>query len=277
MTGVQTCALPIWLLFDKDGCLTIQEKAIEEKGEIIFKEPIYPAPSAHVWKSLAIAVSGSSNFFETSDLILPEIFIEKIKNPKDSLSIYINNHLSDNSKKFINKFNSNSLASINMKKLIINELNLILELKAIESEHIKNLSLRKKTSELINKPLNNEKIVLLNRMILEDAYPDELKKKSEQSSKFPNGSFQGILIGMILGIFIGFMEQTRYKKYVPSPTGIGISMIIPLSYSISIFVGSIIEYFLTRRKPENREITGSIAAGAIAGEPIVGTLSHLLL
>ena len=61
------------------------------------------------------------------------------------------------------------------------------------------------------------------------------------------------------------------KKWVPSPTGLGLSFILPASNSYTFFVGAVIAEILAKKWPKQNELyTIAAASGFIAGESIMG-------
>ncbi len=99
------------------------------------------------------------------------------------------------------------------------------------------------------------------------------KLLSQGFSALPPHTLIGILIGGILGILLTLLGNTKLKKFTPSPIGLGIAMIVPGFFSVSIFLGSMVKLLLStkfRRWMESYQI--ALASGAIAGEGIVGVI-----
>lgn len=61
------------------------------------------------------------------------------------------------------------------------------------------------------------------------------------------------------------------KKWVPSPTGLGLSFILPASNSYTFFVGAVLSEIVGKKWPKQHEFfTIASASGFIAGESIMG-------
>jgi len=75
------------------------------------------------------------------------------------------------------------------------------------------------------------------------------------------------------------IEDTRWKKYCPSPTGIGIGMLVPGSAIVTMFLGSLVA--LAWPKPVNQEgesrTLTALASGFIAGEALVAVIVPVLV
>jgi putative OPT family oligopeptide transporter len=91
----------------------------------------------------------------------------------------------------------------------------------------------------------------------------------------------GILAGLLLGTALALMERfapRALKHLVPSPSGLGISMVIPGSNSIAMFLGALMAWLLRRRKPAlaDRYVV-PVSSGLIAGESLMGVAVALLI
>jgi uncharacterized oligopeptide transporter (OPT) family protein len=83
----------------------------------------------------------------------------------------------------------------------------------------------------------------------------------------------GLLWGGLFGIAITLCERLwpKSRKFLPSPTAMGIAFVIPAYNSVSMFVGALIAWVLEKRRPVfNEKYTVSTASGLIAGESLMG-------
>lgn len=89
----------------------------------------------------------------------------------------------------------------------------------------------------------------------------------------------GLVIGGGLGIVLVLLERwvkPAYRKYVPSAMGIGLAFVINFYYSLSMFVGALIVWILTKKAANwNEKYTIPIASGVIAGESLMGVFLQL--
>lgn len=81
-------------------------------------------------------------------------------------------------------------------------------------------------------------------------------------------------IGALLGILFTVLEQNHSRrKFIPSPTGIGIGMLVPASAVATIFIGSIVEWVWRKISPTHAEKYAiPVASGLIAGEALVAVI-----
>ena len=72
--------------------------------------------------------------------------------------------------------------------------------------------------------------------------------------------------------------ETREVKWVPSPTGIGIGMLVPFAVILVMFLGSVVERVWWRADRRSNELYMTpLASGLIAGEAIVAVIVPLLV
>jgi uncharacterized oligopeptide transporter (OPT) family protein len=87
-----------------------------------------------------------------------------------------------------------------------------------------------------------------------------------------------IFIGLALGITLALLEKFAPKPvrpYLPSPSGLGIAMVVPGSNCIAMFIGASLAEIARRRQQEGYVVP--IASGLIAGESLMGVVIALLV
>lgn len=89
-----------------------------------------------------------------------------------------------------------------------------------------------------------------------------------------------IVIGLVLGVLLALLERfapRRAKPFVPSPSGLGLAMVIPGSNVLAMFLGGALAELARRMWPvfASRYVT-PIASGFIAGESLMGVLIVVL-
>ena len=86
---------------------------------------------------------------------------------------------------------------------------------------------------------------------------------------------QGIFYGLIAGAILVLLERAlpKYKKYLPSPTGIGLGLILPFYQPLAMLLGAAAAAIAGRKKGSRpAELVVPVASGLIAGESIVGVV-----
>lgn len=86
----------------------------------------------------------------------------------------------------------------------------------------------------------------------------------------------GLAIGVVLAL-AEIVVPKRYKSWVPSPTGLGLGMVLPFFYPLAMFTGAVFGTLATKlNKAWAERYIVAIAAGGIAGESIIGVLVQAL-
>jgi len=91
----------------------------------------------------------------------------------------------------------------------------------------------------------------------------------------------GIAAGLLLGVALALLERfapPRFKHLVPSPSGLGIAMVIPGSNAIAMFLGALAAWLFQRRDPDlAQRYVVPVSSGLIAGESLMGVVIALLI
>jgi len=88
-----------------------------------------------------------------------------------------------------------------------------------------------------------------------------------------------LAVGALVGVILTFLEQKeKWRPYIPSPTGMGIAMLIPVNAVTMIFVGAAADAIWGKVSPDSHErYSIPIASGLIAGEALVAVVIPLLV
>jgi len=80
-------------------------------------------------------------------------------------------------------------------------------------------------------------------------------------------------IGALVGVALTLLERAlpaSARRYVPSPAGLGMAMVIPGSTSTAMFLGSMIALGIRRIRPRWGGAITPVASGLVAGESVLG-------
>jgi OPT family oligopeptide transporter len=83
----------------------------------------------------------------------------------------------------------------------------------------------------------------------------------------------GAVVGALLGIILPLLELRlpRWKKFIPSATGLGIAFTINGFNSVSFFIGACLALWFSKVRPKLAEqYTIPVSSGIIAGESLMG-------
>ncbi len=97
-------------------------------------------------------------------------------------------------------------------------------------------------------------------------------------SALPPGAVAALVIAVLLGVIFTLLEATRFRKWTPSPTGVGIGILVPGSAIVTMFVGACVSWLWEKTAPRSHEQNMTpVASGFIAGEAIVAVIIPVLV
>jgi uncharacterized oligopeptide transporter (OPT) family protein len=85
--------------------------------------------------------------------------------------------------------------------------------------------------------------------------------------------------GAVVGVLITLLElRPAWRRFIPSPTGVGIAMLIPFNAVSGIFAGAMLDQVWARVAPRSQErYSVPAASGLIAGEALVAVAIPILV
>jgi putative OPT family oligopeptide transporter len=101
------------------------------------------------------------------------------------------------------------------------------------------------------------------------------KLLSQGIGSLPPSAVTALYVAAGLGIVLTLLEKAfpKHRNWIPSPTGLGIALVVPFFNSFSMFLGALIAWGFTKLKPEAAEkYIIPVSSGLIAGESILGIL-----
>ncbi len=95
----------------------------------------------------------------------------------------------------------------------------------------------------------------------------------------PASALYALVVATLLGIVLTILEQKpANRKWCPSPTGVGIGMLVPFGEVAVMCVGSFVGASWLKRSPETaRHYLIPVASGFIAGEALLGIVVPALV
>lgn len=90
---------------------------------------------------------------------------------------------------------------------------------------------------------------------------------------------QGLLAGLVAGTILALLELLfpKRKRWIPSPIGIGLGLMLPFANPFSMLLGALVAWFWSKRDAVRTErYVVPVSSGLIAGESIVSVLIALL-
>ena len=98
-------------------------------------------------------------------------------------------------------------------------------------------------------------------------------------SALPTSALWALLICSALGILLTILEsRPGMRRFVPSPTGVGIGILVPFSVVATMFAGGIAAAVWEKRYKSSADVyLLPLASGLIAGEALVAVFASILL
>jgi uncharacterized oligopeptide transporter (OPT) family protein len=95
----------------------------------------------------------------------------------------------------------------------------------------------------------------------------------------PKNAGWALLVFSILGVVFTVLEDNKkLHTWIPSPTSIGIGMLVPFSVVFTMFLGGVWGYVWEKTAKKSYDVYGTpLASGLIAGEAIVAVVIPLLV
>jgi uncharacterized oligopeptide transporter (OPT) family protein len=96
-------------------------------------------------------------------------------------------------------------------------------------------------------------------------------------ASLPPDRIYAFVIGCVVGIVLTLLEQ-KYKTWTPSPTGLGIGMLVPGSVVFTMVLGGFLQKLWQRADPRRADKLGTpLASGLIAGEAIAAVVVAIVV
>jgi OPT family oligopeptide transporter len=95
----------------------------------------------------------------------------------------------------------------------------------------------------------------------------------------PQGALLALVVGVLVGVGLSVLEgSVKSKTLIPSPTGVGIGMLVPASVIFTMVIGGFIGMVWSKASPRTSELyLTPLASGLIAGEALIAVVVPLLV
>lgn len=121
--------------------------------------------------------------FSAGDLVDLRSLASKLKQPTDAVSTYLKNQLSATTLIALAKYQGSGSDPVPLQKTLVEDINRIIRSRSIyETQRFADGSLRSETQQLLAQNPQGDALLRLNRLLLEDAYPQEISRSEEWES-----------------------------------------------------------------------------------------------
>jgi len=137
--------------------------------------------------------------FSGADLRKPANLAAQLRKPKDPLSQYLFERFSEDTRRLLGEYDGSSPVSESLREALIADLNRVVESAPLyDAQRFSKVKLTDRTRRLAEQNPQGEDLVRLNRLLLEEAYPQGIAAASSVScymchrgDRFPSGGDQG--------------------------------------------------------------------------------------
>ncbi len=155
-----------------------------------------------------ITEKSGTTLINMDELKDPERLVVKLRDGADPLSSYFHKHFSAKTQEMLKAYNDSHPPSNSLKEALLDELNKLLEQESFYNEELfAHVDLSKEAKKLLAKNLQGREIIRLNRLLLEDAFPQEIAKSQKRSpllevliNIFPTNPIKSLVEGNMLQI-----------------------------------------------------------------------------
>src|SRR5512140_3560036 len=93
---------------------------------------------------------------------------------------------------------------------------------------------------------------------------------AEGFGALPRSALVALVLAVVLGVALTMLEQTRYSRWIPSPTAVGLGMLIPGFAVIPMLAGGVAQFVWQKVSPRTESVYDTpLASGFITGEALV--------
>jgi uncharacterized oligopeptide transporter (OPT) family protein len=87
----------------------------------------------------------------------------------------------------------------------------------------------------------------------------------------------GAGVGVLLPLIEKFLVPDKYRKFMPSATGLGLSFMLPFYNSLAFTIGAIIAFVWSKADKRSSNLYNvPLASGLVAGESLIAALIAML-
>jgi hypothetical protein len=155
-------------------------------------------------------IENSATSLSVGGIIDQAVFANKLANGQDAVSVFLRSQLEDAVKADLATYFSSTVDAKAVMSALVKDLNQIITGPSIyDSARFSNVVLRSETKQLLNQNPQGQQLVRLNKLLLEDAYPEELAKSASTGWIVKDGAMASTGSGR--GVIYTARDYSRYR------------------------------------------------------------------
>ncbi len=158
--------------------ITGYNDALAVSGHVLTADDLrnVPASSYEVFEPLPEPARTS---FRTADFKRPGDFVVELRDQSNAVSRYVQGRLSSDARSWLEKYDGSLMPPAAFQRYVIDELNRLLRDGSFDERPFSAVTLRQATQVLVKQNPRGDDLARLNRMLLEDAYPQDIIRHDE--------------------------------------------------------------------------------------------------
>ncbi len=133
---------------------------------------------AGFFEQVSDALQGGPVLLRNRDVHQPEALVRRLANAEDPVSQDLRLRVSDHSRRVLDGFDDSHRVPAERLKVIVEDMNALIKGKGLyDPERFAHVELRDETQELVDRKSRSRNFSVLNRLLLEDAYPREIYRR----------------------------------------------------------------------------------------------------
>ena len=153
-------------------------RLFKNEGPLEQRSPLTPAEARLIYFSTE---HEGSPLFGFEDFVDEIGFVSKLKTERDPFSVYLRSQFLPATRQLLEQYAPTYKPNPELKKALVDEFNKLITGPSIfDTERFKEITLQPETKKLLDQQSKPEKLISLNRMLLEDAFPEELAKSRDK-------------------------------------------------------------------------------------------------
>ena len=158
--------------------ITGHNDALAVSGHVLNAKDLgnVPASSYEVFEPL---LEPARTSFRTADFKRPGDFVVELRDPSNAVSLYLQGRLSSDARAWLVKYDGSLVSQTVFQRYVVDELNRLVRDGSFDERPFAAVTLRPPTQVLSKQNPRGDDLARLNRMLLEDAYPQDIIRSDE--------------------------------------------------------------------------------------------------
>jgi hypothetical protein len=180
--------------------------AVGAKGESPAAVSLFDGKTLSGWSQ----IENSATSLASGGITDPAAFAGKLTNGPDAVSAFLRGQLQDSVKTDLAAFSASSVNAKAVVSAVVKDLNQVISGPSIyDNARFSKVTLRPETAQLLKQTASGQQLARLNKLLIEDAYPEELAKSVSTGWIVKDGAMASTGAGR--GVIYTAKDYSRYR------------------------------------------------------------------